>query len=851
MKEGSSLRDSLARLSPESLLWVTSLFCGFLGAFLLIAPHRFQTPFYQVLLAHALGWGTLALASGVGLLAVTVLRPGRWQSCVACVLVGLTLLALAGSFFQVGALSGGLIYSLLGLGAFAACLLPRGWQAGADAVGDLFGLLMGLSATLVGALMTGAPSLFTRFFLGPRQGYLLGFGLAFLLIGPPLIAVELAPAAARRWGWPVHALAGITFVAFGLLVPLPAQSWTGVALYIGGGAAIAVLPWVSRRLAALETSALRAQLALTLAIATSLSLVLATAVVTAQEERLAEAQVTSAQRIEAGLVAQGVSDFIERNGARTATLAVSAGRSPMTAEEQRDLLAVFHRLYPDVAALRTVSADGRVIATSGAALPPGPVVALARGVSRESQIEISPILAGERYYLLVGAPIPGADGRSLGVLVAAFDARLLGQRITRPGSYVSLADGFGRPIAAVSRLLEGEAVSPLPAGWDRTVRAGGTIERSQGVVGFAVIPRLGWVVAVERPRASALAGVRRGRDLAFGLLLLVIPLTVAAGIFASRRIARPLGDLSRAVDAMTAGDLAAPVPAGSGIAEVARLSSAFQEMRDRLAERTAESERLAAELRARADALAEADRRKDEFLAMLAHELRNPLGAIANASYLLEQLGPSDVQARPVAIVRRQVQHLVRMVDDLLDVSRITRGKIELRRQPLDLNEVLRHAADASRPLAETRGQTLRLELPPEPLPLDGDVTRLEQVFTNLLRNAVKFTDPQGHIEISARRQDGEAVVGVRDDGIGIAGDLLPRIFDLFAQGEQGLDRTGAGLGIGLTLVRSLVEMHGGRVEARSDGPGEGSEFEVRLPLTPQPLSPSPPPTPAGERGAS
>jgi signal transduction histidine kinase len=344
---------------------------------------------------------------------------------------------------------------------------------------------------------------------------------------------------------------------------------------------------------------------------------------------------------------------------------------------------------------------------------------------------------------------------------------------------------------------------------------------------------MSWAVAVERPRTSALAGVRRGRDLAFGLLLLVIPLTVIAGVFVSRRIARPLGDLSSAVDAMTAGDLAAPIPAGSGIAEVARLSAAFQEMRVRLAERTAESERLAAELRARADALAEADRRKDEFLAMLAHELRNPLGAIANASFLLEQLGPAEAQARPVAIIRRQIQHLVRMVDDLLDVSRITRGKIELRRQPLDLNEVLRHAAEASRPLAEAREQTLRIELPPEPLPLEGDATRLEQVLTNLLRNAVKFTDRQGHIEISARREEGEAVVRVRDDGIGISADLLPRIFELFAQGEQGLDRSGAGLGIGLTLVRSLVEMHGGRVEARSEGPGEGSEFEVRLPLTP------------------
>ena len=315
---------------------------------------------------------------------------------------------------------------------------------------------------------------------------------------------------------------------------------------------------------------------------------------------------------------------------------------------------------------------------------------------------------------------------------------------------------------------------------------------------------------------------------------------MVAGLYASRRIARPLGDLAVAVGEMTAGNPAAPLGATSSITEVAHLSAAFEEMRDRLAARTRESERLAAELRARAEALAETDRRKDEFLAMLAHELRNPLGAIANASYLLEQMGAGERDermAKPVAIIRRQIQHLVRMVDDLLDVSRITRGKVELRREPLDLGEVLQHAVEAARPLLEPppKDRRLRMNLAGSPLPVEGDATRLEQVFSNLLRNALKFTDAGGKVEVSAHRDGkeggGEAVVRVRDDGIGIPAELLPRIFDLFAQGEQGLDRAGAGLGIGLTLVRSLVEMHGGRVEARSEGPGRGSEIEVRLPL--------------------
>jgi signal transduction histidine kinase len=184
-----------------------------------------------------------------------------------------------------------------------------------------------------------------------------------------------------------------------------------------------------------------------------------------------------------------------------------------------------------------------------------------------------------------------------------------------------------------------------------------------------------------------------------------------------------------------------------------------------------------------------------------------------------------------VAVIQRQVQHLVRLVDDLLDVSRITRGKVELRRERIDLADVVRHAVDTTRPLLEAKHHALRVELPPEPLPLDADTTRLEQVVGNLLRNSAKYTEDGGHIELTVHREGGEAVLCVNDDGIGIAPDLLPRIFDLFTQGEQALDRSGAGLGIGLTLVRSLVEMHGGHVAVHSDGVGEGCMMEVRLPL--------------------
>jgi len=302
----------------------------------------------------------------------------------------------------------------------------------------------------------------------------------------------------------------------------------------------------------------------------------------------------------------------------------------------------------------------------------------------------------------------------------------------------------------------------------------------------------------------------------------------------ARLITRPLGSLADAVGELTAGNPWAPLDR-SRITEVERLSAAFREMSDRLARRTAESERLAGELRARAEALAESDHRKDEFLAMLAHELRNPLGAVSTAAYILGQTRDLEPpMARSVAIIQRQAQHLARLVDDLLDVSRITRGKVELRRVPLDLGEVVQHAVETTRPLVEARRHRLVVSLPDEPLPLVADPTRIEQVLANLIRNAVKFTEPGGLLEVAVAERDGHAEVRVRDSGAGISAELLPRVFDLFIQGQQGLDRSSGGLGIGLTLVRSLVEMHGGRVRAHSDGPGRGSEFTIWLPLAPE-----------------
>jgi PAS domain S-box-containing protein len=253
-----------------------------------------------------------------------------------------------------------------------------------------------------------------------------------------------------------------------------------------------------------------------------------------------------------------------------------------------------------------------------------------------------------------------------------------------------------------------------------------------------------------------------------------------------------------------------------------------------------ERERLCCELR-------ETDKRKDEFLAMLAHELRNPLAAIGNAVSLSTLSGLQEHIDWSMEVISRQIRHLTRLIDDLLDVSRITRGKIELRRRVLEATPVLESAVETVRPLIEARQHTLDLEIDRGELWVDADPTRLEQVVVNLLNNAAKYSENGGRVWLTASRQGEEVVIRLRDRGIGIIPQKLPEMFELFAQGDRSLARSEGGLGIGLTVVKKLVVLHGGSVTGRSEGPGTGCEFTVRLPAAIRPAGAEPAPrTPDG-----
>jgi signal transduction histidine kinase/ActR/RegA family two-component response regulator len=325
--------------------------------------------------------------------------------------------------------------------------------------------------------------------------------------------------------------------------------------------------------------------------------------------------------------------------------------------------------------------------------------------------------------------------------------------------------------------------------------------------------------------------LRRSLALIIAAGLPVAALTAVAAYAVGRRIARPISVATAAAQALTRGERV-PV-AASAVREVAQLGDALERSADLLRRREAERDHLLAETEtARREAEA-ASRAKDDFLAMLGHELRNPLGAIASAVGVLDlRAGLPATAERARTVIRRQVQHLSRLVDDLLDVTRVTTGKVTLDQAPVDLGELVTQVVAVWR--VSGRFDRHEVSLQVSPVWVDADATRIEQVVSNILDNALKYTPPGGHVGIRVENRGGTATIEVADTGVGIAPALIEKMFDPFVQGDRGLDRAQGGLGIGLTLVRTLVGMHGGTVEAHSDGAGRGAVFAISLPcITP------------------
>jgi len=811
------LADRLRPLSVNALRWWAGCFCGFLGAFMIVAPQEFAGPTYRAINLQPLSWGVAFVLSGFILLAAA-LRARRRLLLLGHGMAAGVFALLGGGFAGAGGWAGAAVYGVVAIGLLVTSVVPfRSLTAGERRRGDAFCLLFGVAGTLVAVVQLTIPSRVPTIApLGTTPDAAHLGAVALLVSCPLLVFVQLRPRGPRRLTRFAHLAAGTALMISAVFVTLPVRAWTGVALYGSGGLLVALTPWLRRALRGFDPASLSVRLAFAFAATTSLALLVMVTVLEAGSEREVEAAMASRQQEEALSVARNVVDYLELVGARNESLAAGAARRPWTPNALRQLIEGTADDHPRIASLGVLDVDGTPVAGIGR-----------RNLERLWTLRLGRMLGGLEEgdtvvrvwsdargepLLLVASPVMWPDGRPRGMMVTGYDPRAVLWRLSRPGLAVRLVDEDGRVLAS------------QPSD-------GGRPEPGRGA--SAPVPGLGWRVMVERNLSAALAGVRRERLLAFGLLLVAVLMAVAVGILAARVIARPLRRLAAAADELATGNPDVPLHA-AGISEIDRLSANFRDMRDRLAARTLERERLADELRERADVLADADRRKDEFLAMLGHELRNPLGAISNAAYLLEQTAPADGRTqRSLTVIRRQLRHLTRMVDDLLDVSRITRGKVVLQRSRLDLGEVVRRAVETIHPLFEARSHCVELYLPATPVALTADGTRLEQVVANLLRNAAKYTEPGGHIRVELTLDGEEAVVRVADDGVGMAPELLPRVFDLFAQGHQSLDRAGGGLGIGLTLVRRLVELHGGQVTAASDGPGNGSTFEVRLPAEP------------------
>jgi signal transduction histidine kinase/ActR/RegA family two-component response regulator len=412
------------------------------------------------------------------------------------------------------------------------------------------------------------------------------------------------------------------------------------------------------------------------------------------------------------------------------------------------------------------------------------------------------------------------------------------------GWVIALADRERKFIARIPDVPVGSPVSEsfraaiehAPEGWF----AGHTLEGLATYTPYATSELSGWVLGIAMPRGVVDAGARRATLVAATGILIALAVAVGLAFLVGQRIAAPIAALAAAGGRFETGP-GTPTPGAGRIDEIARLDSALRESARTAQER---QERL----QEQATQMLEADRRKDEFLAMLAHELRNPLAPLRNAAYILRNPRRSEDESKwSLELIERQVRHMARLLDDLLDVSRISRGKLEVRKERCTLGRIVDSARETSQPLIVDGRHELTVELPPEPVYLEADPVRLSQVLSNLLNNAARYTPAGGRIRLEAERSGREVTLRVIDNGVGIPGHLLPLVFDMFSQGDPGLSHSSSGLGIGLALARGVVEAHGGTIEASSEGPGKGSEFTVRLPIATAAAAPSP--VPVAEAG--
>jgi signal transduction histidine kinase len=457
-----------------------------------------------------------------------------------------------------------------------------------------------------------------------------------------------------------------------------------------------------------------------------------------------------------------------------------------------------------------------------------------------AKVSVTDLLAGPvtpKPMVALEYPFSLAEDRQY-VMGYAFEAALMAKALPAPdseGDTYHIYDRQARLIQSNRQPAQIGAAAPPAIAAAIHAGQGGLVAMPDG--GYAVLANSsmsGWWVAISTS-AERIDGNARRIALLSGLgLLMALLLAVATAWALSARIAKAIAQTSAAAGAIGSGPPKRPAP--SGIDEADELGESIYQAAHLLAEAAAERERLLVQAQHAREVADAQNRAKDEFLAMLGHELRNPMAPISVAAHMLAMPGLGEQQLRQASdVIARQSAHMTRLVNDLLDVSRVTRGLISLERKPLSIQPVIASAVEQTANMAASRQHVLSVAPIEGELWVNGDAIRLVQVTANLLANAIKYSPPHSEIRVEAMREGEELVLSVSDNGSGIEAGLLPRIFDLFSQGARRPDRADGGLGLGLALVHKIVELHGGSVAAYSEGPGQGSRFEIRLPLCPAP----------------
>jgi signal transduction histidine kinase len=614
MARGIARRRIALRLGL--LQWAVGGFCGIIGALTFVTPHQFVGPAYRLLRPYLPWWGLLCLLGAGALISIALLSPRPRLMVLAHALAATPILLLGISAGAAGGWTGLTVYSVLAIGtAVAPILSPPSHRA--TATGDLFAVVVGISAMLNGTSMLLAPEQFSSSIFDPVRPYLSLYGIGFLAGGLGVTWSQLQPTIPTPVTWGSHLLLGMALSAFGPPVAWPNRAFTTIAYYNGFGALIGLLPWLRPKLRRSDPASLRTRLALAFGLAVSVPLVITMALVTNQVERSARAEAFSRTRIIAETLALSISDYVDLHRAAVAALAAQPGLIQAPPETQHAVLRAFALTYPDALTFVLYDANGQPIArgddtpiqTPSAVRSP-----LFDDVRQSGQpdvrVIVSPLLG--QPILALGLPIVDANGRFDGMAAVALESTRLAEVAQRGASEhgvqvwvidrrlqliagsgdglpTPMADAAGQPaVAALGASDQPGTLSYETAGGER-------------IAGYAAVPLLGWGVVLDRPATLALAGAQTARDLAFAVFLVVLATAAVLGWVAAARLAAPLEGLAQAVDALAFGTAPTEIPRSS-VSEVSRLAAVFGDLRDRLRTRTSERERAERRLRFLADA---------------------------------------------------------------------------------------------------------------------------------------------------------------------------------------------------------------------------------------------------------